>query len=79
MKKYSLILTLLIIGLMVLAACGTNLPETEVPAVEEATPVEEEAEAPAEAPTEAPAEEEAAAPEELLFVAINKSADQQYF
>jgi L-arabinose transport system substrate-binding protein len=56
---------------MALAACSA--PEAPV---EEAAPVEEEA-APAEEEA-APAEEEAAS-EELLFVAINKSADQQYF
>ncbi len=80
MKKLILILSLLVIGSMVLAACGTNLPEAETPAeeaAEEAVPAEEATEAPAEE-AEAPAEE-AAAPEELLFVAINKSADQQYF
>ena len=83
MKKLILILSLLIIATMVLVACGTNLQETEAPAAEEEAPaVEEDAEAPAEeaeAPEEEAPAEEAEMPEELLFVAINKSADQQYF
>ena len=73
MKKFTYVLLLLLIVSMVLVACGTNsapeAPAEEAAPVEEAAPAEEEA---------APAEEEAAA-EELLFVAINKSADQQYF
>ena len=75
MKKiYFVIVALLVLG-MALAACSA--PEAPVeeaaPAEEEAAPTEEEA-----APAEEEAEEEAAS-EELLFVAINKSADQQYF
>ncbi len=73
MKKFTYVLLLLLIVSMVLVACGTNsapeAPAEEAAPVEEAAPAEEEA---------APVEEEAAA-EELLFVAINKSADQQYF
>jgi L-arabinose transport system substrate-binding protein len=58
-------------------ACSTTEAPVEeaAPAEEEAAPAEEEA-APAEEEAEA---EEEMADEELLFVAINKSADQQYF
>jgi L-arabinose transport system substrate-binding protein len=79
MKKLKYLLLLLIIASMALVACGTGAEEA--PAAEEEAPAAEE-EAPA-AEEEAPAAEEEApaaeAPEELLFVAINKSADQQYF
>jgi L-arabinose transport system substrate-binding protein len=79
MKKLKYLLLLLIIASMALVACGTGaeeapVAEEEAPAAEEEAPVAEE-EAPA-AEEEAPAAE---APGELLFVAINKSADQQYF
>jgi L-arabinose transport system substrate-binding protein len=53
---------------MILTACGTNAP---APVAEEPAPAVDEA---------APAVEEAApADDDLLFVVINKSADQQYF
>lgn len=75
MNKKLLAVLLLLVGSLVMAACGNTAP-TEAPA-EEAT----EAPATEEAATEEAATEEAAAPaeENLLFVAINKSADQQYF
>ena len=74
MKKILYILSLLIIASMILAACGTSSPtatEAEPTAVEEAPA--------AEADTPAAEAEEAPATEDLLFVVINKSADQQYF
>ena len=68
MKKFLYVLLIMLMASMILVACGTNAPvpeaEEPAPAVEEAAPVEEVA---------APADEE------LLFVVINKSADQQYF
>ena len=73
MKKILYLLSILIIASLVLVACGTSGPGDTQPA-EEAPPVEE---APA-VEEEAPAEEPAA-DEDLLFVVINKSADQQYF
>ncbi|MCG3210734.1 MAG: hypothetical protein FOGNACKC_04365 [Anaerolineae bacterium] len=73
MKKLLTILSLLVIVSMILIACGGSAPATEAPAAKEEAPA-----APAEAPA---AKEEVAAPaaEAPLFVAINKSADQQYF
>ena len=73
MKKLIYVLSLLVIGSLILAACGTNAQPAEAPAE---APTEAPAEA--EAPTEAPAAEEPTE-KELIFVAINKSADQQYF
>ncbi len=73
MKRFMYILSLLIIGSMILVACGSG----EEPVLEPTEPAAQE-EAPA-AEEEAPAEEEVMADEELTFVAINKSADQQYF
>jgi L-arabinose transport system substrate-binding protein len=74
MKKLLTILSLLIIASMILIGCAGSAPATQAPAA----PAAEEAEAPA---AEAPVAEEEAAPaaEAPLLVAINKSADQQYF
>jgi L-arabinose transport system substrate-binding protein len=63
MKKLMYVLSLIIIASLMLTACS------------QAT-VTEEPDTPA---VEEPEETEAAAVEDLLFVAINKSADQQYF
>jgi L-arabinose transport system substrate-binding protein len=65
MKKLLTVLSLLIIASMILIACAGGAPAPQAPAVEEEAPVTEEAAAPA--------------GETPLFVAINKSADQQYF
>lgn len=69
MKKILYLLSILIIASMILVACGTSGPG-DTPTTEPATAV-----------PEAPAETEAepAASDDLLFVVINKSADQQYF
>ncbi|HRV96262.1 MAG TPA: substrate-binding domain-containing protein [Anaerolineae bacterium] len=87
MKKFLSILSLSIMMMLILAACGgaatpapAEAPKEEATAVEEAAPVETEEAAPAEeaAPTEEAAAETTSG-EAPLFVAINKSADQQYF
>jgi len=64
MKKILYVLSLLIIVSMVLAACGGGATPTEAPEEPEATETPEVEEPSAEAP---------------LLIAINKSADQQYF
>lgn len=73
MKRLLGFLTLCIVASLILTACATGTPTTEEPQ----EPAEEEpaAEEPAE---EEPAEEESS-DETPLYVAINKSADQQYF
>ncbi|RME44121.1 MAG: sugar ABC transporter substrate-binding protein [Chloroflexi bacterium] len=72
MKKLFISMLILAFSALILAACGGGAPATEeaAPAAEEAAPAAEEA---------APMEEEAAPAEAPLLVAINKSADQQYF
>jgi L-arabinose transport system substrate-binding protein len=77
MKKLLTVLSLLIVASIVLMAC-TAAPAPQAPAAEEAAPAAEE-EAPAEEVAPATEEEAAPAGEAPLFVAINKSADQQYF
>jgi L-arabinose transport system substrate-binding protein len=70
MKKFLTVLSLVVVAMMILIACG-GAPAPQAPAAQEAAPAAEEA---------APAAEEAApAMEKPLFVVINKSADQQYF
>jgi L-arabinose transport system substrate-binding protein len=68
-KKTLYILLFLIISSMLLVACGTGTETTEAPAATDAST----------APEVAEATEAAPADDALLFVAINKSADQQYF
>lgn len=87
-NKLMLVLSLLVIGTMVLAACGGGQPTAApaAPAAEEAAPTEAPAaEAPTEAPTEAPAAEaapteapaEEAAPAADTGVALTIWADEQ--
>ena len=55
-KKITLFISLLLVGMLVLAACGGEETPTEEPEVE-AQPTEEPVEEPAEEPTEEPTEE----------------------
>ena len=68
-KKWYLLLVMMLMGALLLAACGGTEPAVEEPAVEEPV-VEEEASAeePADEPTEVPAEEPAAAPTVKLII-----------
>lgn len=77
-RKLYAILIMLLMGALVLAACGGSeepTPEPAAPAEEEAAPVEEEApaEEPAEEPVEEPAEEEAAEPAATLVIMADEN------
>jgi len=80
MKKYFLLSALLVFAVLALVACGTTTPAAPTAAPQPAQPTQ------APVATQAPAPTQAAAPTQApasgskpLFVAINKSADQQYF